>query len=99
MIPSGYRIYIKIGTFLGIKLIPLGIFSKYIAFSYKGDEVWWKYPWKRKNKEDVWISLGFTGTSEFGDAIFPDLKSIDDLWHEWEEAVYQRSLDIGGNLS
>lgn len=89
-----YRIYINIfGIFIGIKIVPLRISKRYIVFWYKGDEVWWKYPWKRKNKNDVWISLGFSGTGEFGDAIYPTLKSIDNAWDDYlkfEKEIWER---------
>ena len=79
-----YRIYINFfGIFLGIKLLPLSIQEYGVWFFYKEDEVCYKYSWKRKNKNDKWISLEFSGTGEFGDMIYPTLKSMDKAWKEY----------------
>lgn len=78
-----YRIYINIfGIFLRIKLLPLSIDKRGIWLYYKGDEIYYKYYWKRKNKNDKWISLNFSGTGEWGDAIFSTLESMNEAWNE-----------------
>ena len=46
-------------------------------FFYHGDEVGWIYPWRRKNKEGKWISLFFSGSGQFGDAVYKSLRDID----------------------
>ena len=81
---SFYRIYINIfGIFFKIKLVPLRIDKFGIDFWYKGDTVIWILPWKRKNRKERWISMGFSGTGEFGSAYFSSLAEMDKLWNEF----------------
>jgi hypothetical protein len=54
-----------------------------VIFDYKGDEVWWIYPWNHVGKKERFISLGFTGTGAFGDAVFKSLKDIDKEWESY----------------
>lgn len=63
-----------------------------IWFYYKSDEVIWVFPWKRIAPNKVYVSLGFSGTGEWGDAYFPTLRSMDEAWEaynkdqdEWNE--------------
>jgi hypothetical protein len=56
-------------------------------FYYRGDEVGWIYPWKRKDKKYKWISLNFSGNGEFGDACFKSLKEIDKEWDKYNETI------------
>ncbi len=62
-------------------------------FYYRGDEVGWIYPWKRKNRGYKWISLNFTGTGEFGDALFKSLKEIDEEWDRYLKAIDEEFLN------
>lgn len=48
-------------------------------FYYKGDEIGWNF------KKKYWISIGFSGTGEFGDATFKSLKLLDKAWNEYFE--------------
>jgi hypothetical protein len=56
-----------------------------VWFYRKGDEVMWVFPWKRKEPNQVFLSMAFTGTGHFGDAYFPTLKSIDETWNDFFE--------------
>lgn len=56
-----------------------------IQFGYHGDDVIWTWPWKRDGR-GAYISLGFTGTGEWGDARYRTLKEIDDEWDNYFEA-------------
>ena len=55
-------------------------------FLYHGDEVCWIYPWRRTNKDEKWISLFFSGSGQFGDAVYKTLKDIDDEYDAFCEA-------------
>jgi len=55
-------------------------------FLYKGDEVGWIYPWNRTDKDKKWISLFFSGTGQFGDALYKNLKDIDNEYEYFYEA-------------
>lgn len=59
-------------------------FHKYgVEFPWRGDWVIWTWPWNNRNERSVrgkFISVGFSGTGEFGDARFKSLESIDDAW-------------------
>jgi hypothetical protein len=57
-----------------------------ILFSRKGDEIIYVYPRYRKTKMHKWISLGFSGNGDFGDAYFPSLKKMDEEWDAYFEA-------------
>jgi hypothetical protein len=46
-------------------------------FYYKGDTVIWS--WKKKK----WISCGFSGNGQFGDACFNTLKDLDNEWNKY----------------
>jgi hypothetical protein len=48
-----------------------------IWFYYRGDEIGWIFPWKRKDKDLKWASLTFSGNGQFGDVCFKSLKDID----------------------
>lgn len=56
-------------------------------FLYKGDEVGWIYPWNRPSKNKKWISLGFSGNGEFGDAYFGSLKELDEMWNSYNDML------------
>ena len=57
-----------------------------IWFPYKGDEVMWKWPWRRKHDPRPFVSLVFSGNGEFGDAAFWSLREIDDMNQMYDEA-------------
>jgi len=66
-----------------------------IWFPYKGDEVLWTWPWRR-DRGDGWkggpfISVGFSGTGEFGDARFNSLKELDEMWDDYFNAEKRHS--------
>lgn len=79
-----YRIYINIfGIFLRIKLLPMSYSRGIIWFYYRGDEIGWHF------KKKHWISCGFSGTGEFGDAIYSTLKSMDKEWNDYFDTCAQ----------
>ena len=81
-----YRIYINIfGLFLRIPILPLSFDKIGFDFWYKGDEVIWS--WKKKK----WISVGFSGTGEFGDVCFNTLKDLEAEWNNYEK-IYSRTI-------
>lgn len=58
-----------------------------IWFPYRGDTVIWIWPWRRgKLKGRPWISLGFTGNGEFGDARFASLAEIERQWEDYSKS-------------
>lgn len=57
-----------------------------IQFRHKGDDVIWVWPWKRRKFSARFISLGFSGTGEFGDAVYSSLKQLDADWETYFEA-------------
>ena len=68
-----YRIYINVfSIFLGIKLLPLGIYKDSIDFYYKGDTVIFLYPKSRKS--------GFKWVSMLSEGGFHTLKDLDKFW-------------------
>lgn len=73
-----YRIYINIfSIFLRIPILPMGFDKIGFDFYYKGDTVIWS--WKKKK----WISCGFSGNGQFGDACFNTLKDLDNEWNKY----------------
>lgn len=75
-----YRIYINIfGIFLRIPILPISYSNHILWCYYKGDEAGWNF------KKKYWISCGFSGTGEFGDACFLSLKELDGQWNEYFE--------------
>lgn len=56
-----------------------------IEFWYRGDTVIWAWPWRRKGLAPF-ISLGFSGTGEWGDARYWTLKELDEQWECYEKA-------------
>lgn len=68
-----------------------------IWFPYKGDEVLWTWPWSRRERKGdnrgkaPFISIGFSGNGEFGDARFWTLKELDQSWEEYENACREIS--------
>ena len=50
-----------------------------IPFKYRGDHIWWLWPWKRKHGKK-WLSLSASGTGEFGDVCFHSLADLDKYW-------------------
>jgi len=56
-----------------------------IWFPYKGDEVLWTWPWRRKGLAPF-VSVGFSGTGEWGDARFWSLKELDSQWEAYFNA-------------
>lgn len=62
-------------------------FDKYgVEFPYKGDTVIWTWPWRHKERKERFISIGFSGTGEFGDAVYCSLGDIDRNWDEFCDA-------------
>lgn len=58
-----------------------------ITFPHNGDEVWWLWPWKRgKLPDKPFISVGFTGTGEWGDSRWATLKEMDAEWDAYFKA-------------
>ncbi len=68
-----------------------------VEFFYKGDTVIWLWPWRRKDKKLKFISLFFSGTGEFGDAMFSSLKQLDEAWRDCEEALSKLSENSDGD--
>lgn len=56
-----------------------------IEFWYKGDIVIWTWPWRRYNR-GPFISLGFSGTGEWGDARYWTLDELDREWDMYFDA-------------
>ena len=60
-----------------------------IWFPYKGDEVLWTWPWRRREREGdnrgkaPFISVGMSGNGEWGDARYWTLKELDKDWDEY----------------
>jgi len=59
-----------------------------VWFSYKGDEVLWTWPWTRAGKAPF-ISLGFSGNGDFGDARYWTLAELDKDWDGYFDAERQ----------
>jgi len=63
-----------------------------IWFPYRGDEVLWTWPWRRREREGdnrgraPFISVGFSGNGDFGDARFWTLKEMDKEWDGYFDA-------------
>lgn len=53
-----------------------------ICFDYKGDEVFWVFPWKRAVKHMKWLSISF-------ECNFESLKELDKNWKNYFEAMKQ----------
>jgi len=73
-----------------------------IWFPYKGDEVLWVWPWKRKNRPEddrgkaPFISLNFSGTGEWGDARYWTLEELDKHWQEYQDIMNAKTeIDFG----
>lgn len=63
----------------------LSSFDKFgIEFPWKGDTIIWNWPWRNKNEKRRFISIGFSGTGEFGDARYNSLAEIDKDWQKFE---------------
>lgn len=73
-----------------------------IWFPYNGDEVLWLWPWERQEREGdnrgkaPFISLGFTGTGEWGDAKYWTLQELDRHWDEYFEALSEKPPFVAG---
>lgn len=52
-----------------------------IDFAHAGDTVIWTWPWRR-NGLPKYISVGFSGTGEFGDARFHTLAELRKAWDD-----------------
>lgn len=63
--------------FRRIRLSRLGL-----EFPHRGDSVIWLWPWQRAGK-GKFISLGFTGNGEWGDARFGSLAELDRAWEDY----------------
>lgn len=73
------RLQIKVCTDFGLDLFPITINRAGIDWWYKGDTVIWTWPWRRNDKPK-WVSLGFSGNGDFGDARFVCLADVDLAW-------------------
>lgn len=58
-----------------------------IWFHYKGDELCWLWPWMREGK-GKYVSVGYSGTGQFGDARFNSLEEYD----QFEEQIPREEL-------
>ncbi len=56
-----------------------------VTFPWKSDTVIWLWPWHRKERKERFISIEFSGTGEWGDAVFNSLAEIDKNWKEYFE--------------
>lgn len=52
-----------------------------VEFCYYGDTLLWVWPWRRCGLPK-YISVGFSGTGEFGDARFHTLAEIRKAWDD-----------------
>lgn len=68
-----------------VALLFISIDSLGIWFPYKGDEVVWTWPWRRKGLAPL-ISLTMSGTGEWGDARYWTLKELDNVWEMFYKA-------------
>lgn len=69
-----------------VKWLFVSVDSLGIEFFYKGDTVIWLWPWRRKDKRLKFVSVNFSGTGEFGDALFRSLKDLDEAWLDYEKS-------------
>lgn len=58
-----------------------------IEFHRKGDTIIWIWPWRRTEPDKRYISVGFSGNGEFGDAVFATLREIDEAWEGFSNAA------------
>ena len=58
-----------------------------IDFKWKGDEVWYVWPWLRRNKRTKFISLSFQ-------AGYPSLRALDKEWEGYFEHEMKDKNDI-----
>jgi len=68
-----------------------------IEFPYKGDHIIWSWWWRRHGKPK-YISIGFSGNGDFGDARFSSLKEIDKMWDEFETRERAADGDIQAKI-
>jgi hypothetical protein len=66
-----------------------------VEFPYRGDHIIWLWPWRRQGKPK-YVSVGFSGNGDFGDASFFTLKEIDKRWDDFETACAKplETLDL-----
>jgi hypothetical protein len=55
-----------------------------VEFPYRGDTVIWLWPWRRDGLPKI-LSVGLSGTGEFGVARFNSLRELDLAWQELGE--------------
>lgn len=58
-------------------------------FKWRGDDVIYTWPWRycrERRMRGPFISLGFSGTGEWGDARFHSLRELDAQWELFAEA-------------
>lgn len=72
----GVRVQSLVRLFRSIRVDRVGI-----DFPYTGDTVIWTWPWRRKGLPK-YISVGFSGTGDFGDARFHTLAEIRKAWDD-----------------
>jgi hypothetical protein len=77
-LPFGRELRIHSGTFTKYNL-QIGI-----NFRYRGDEIIWLWPWKRKGNK--WLSICASGNGDFGDATFSSLVELDQFWEAFGQA-------------
>ncbi len=62
-----------------------------VEFPWKGDTVIWLW-WWRRNGLPKYISVGFSGNGDFGDARFHTLAEIDAAWESLGDIHNMHSL-------
>lgn len=92
-----WRIYMNCWLLFYSPFIPLGFDNIGFRFWWRGDDIWWTWPWKRKGLPK-YISLGFSGTGEFGDARFHTLKEIDKMWYDFECDCLKKHEEIWNEM-
>ena len=73
---SYLRRYIWFRILITISLSKFGI-----EFDYKGDFIWWTWPWRRDKytEKAPWVSTSFEGC-------FSSLKELDQMWDDYFKA-------------
>lgn len=64
-----------------------------VEFIYKGDPVIYLWPWHRGPDARPWVSIGLSGTGEFGDARFHSLAEMDRVWQKLGMDIVQTPAD------
>lgn len=67
--------------------MPLSFNKIGFDFWYRGDDIIWS--WKKKK----WISCGFSGSGEFGDATYNTLRDLDKDWDNYFEVFNEIEIN------